>query len=137
MASYYWMNLINGYGPSSPAQPGTNVYAMATTMTLVGIVMSQIGNVFACRTERSSTLRRSIAVNPLLPMGLLFEIFIILALVYLPFFHPIFGTAPLAPQHWLFPLIFAPTILLADEAKKLILRRRGQMTPRLLGEKSR
>ncbi|MEM4251116.1 MAG: cation-transporting P-type ATPase, partial [Candidatus Bathyarchaeia archaeon] len=40
MTSYYWMNIINGYSLSSPAQPGTPVYSMATTMTLVGIVMA-------------------------------------------------------------------------------------------------
>jgi len=128
MASYYWMNIINGYSLSSPAQPGTVVYSMATTMTLVGIVMAQVGNVFACRTERSSSLKRSIRTNPLLPLGLIFELSIISSLVYLPFLHPIFGTAPLLPQHWLLPLAFAPTILLADEVRKLILRRRNRWT---------
>ena len=128
MASYYWMNFINGHGPSSLAQPGTVVYSMATTMTLVGIVMAQVGNVFACRTERSSSLKRSIRINPLLPLGLLFEISIISALVYLPFLQPVFGTAPLLPQHWFFPLIFAPTILLADEIRKFIVRRRNRST---------
>ncbi|MBS7622420.1 cation-transporting P-type ATPase [Candidatus Bathyarchaeota archaeon] len=128
MTSYYWMNIINGYSLSSPAQPGTPVYLMATTMTLVGIVMAQVGNVFACRTERSSSLKRSIRINPLLPLGLVFELSIILSLVYLPFLHPIFGTAPLLPHHWLLPLAFAPTILLADEVRKLIVRRRNRLT---------
>ncbi|WP_455278787.1 cation-translocating P-type ATPase [[Eubacterium] cellulosolvens] len=123
MGSYYWMNLINGYGPHSLAQPGNIVYTMASTMTLVGIVMVQVGNVFACRTERSSSLQRSIRINPLLPIGILFEILLIIALVYLPFLQPIFGTASLLPQHWLFPIIFAPTILLADELRKFIYRR--------------
>jgi magnesium-transporting ATPase (P-type) len=122
MASYYWMNLMNGFSSSSLAPPGTPVYSMATTMTLVGIVMAQVGNVFACRTERAPSFRRSIMINPLLPPGLLFEFSIIVSLVYVPFLNSIFGTAPLLPQHWLFPLIFAPTILLCDEARKLLLR---------------
>jgi Ca2+-transporting ATPase len=125
MGSYYWMNLINGYGPYSLAQPGNIIYTMASTMTLVGIVMVQIGNVFACRTERSSAFQRSIRINPLLPIGILFEISLIIALVYLPFLQPIFGTASLLPQHWLFPIIFAPTILLADELRKFIYRRKN------------
>jgi magnesium-transporting ATPase (P-type) len=128
MASYFWMNFINGYGMDSLAQPGTVVYAMATTMTLVGIVMSQVGNVFACRTERSSSFRRSLRINPLLPMGLAFELTIILALVYTPILQPVFGTAPLLPKHWLFPLIFAPTILLADEVRKFLVRRLDRRT---------
>jgi Ca2+-transporting ATPase len=123
MASYYWMNLINGYSLNSLAPQGTVIYSMATTMTLVGIVMSQVGNVFACRTERASSLKRSITLNHLLPVGLIFELSIILSLVYLPFLQPIFGMAPLLPKHWLFPLIFAPTILLADEVRKFILRK--------------
>jgi magnesium-transporting ATPase (P-type) len=128
MTSYYWMNIINGYSLSSLAQPGTKVYSMATTMTLVGIVMAQVGNVFACRTERSSSIKRSIRINPLLPLGLAFELSIILSLVYLPFLQPVFGTAPLLPHHWLLPLAFAPTILLADEVRKLILRRGNRLT---------
>jgi Ca2+-transporting ATPase len=125
MGSYYWMNLINGYGPHSLAQPGNIVYTMASTMTLVGIVMVQVGNVFACRTERSSSLKRGIRINPLLPIGILYEIILIIALVYLPLLQPIFGTAPLLPHHWLFPIIFAPIILLADELRKLIYRRKN------------
>jgi len=128
MASYFWMNFINGYGADSLAQPGTVIYAMATTMTLVGIVMSQVGNVFACRTERSSSFRRSLRINPLLPMGLAFELTVILALVYTPILQPVFGTAPLLPEHWLFPLIFAPTILLADEVRKFLVRRLDRRT---------
>ncbi len=125
MASYYWMNWINGFGFDKPlAQPGSLVYNMATTMTLVGIVMIQVGNLFACRTDRESALKRSIRINPMIKTGLLVEIGIIIAIVYLPPLQIVFGTAPILFWHWLFPMIFAPIILLADELRKLIIRRR-------------
>ena len=127
MAGFYWMNMINGYSIDSPAQPGTEVYVMATTMTLVTIVICQIGNVFVCRTERSSSLKRSLKTNIMIPRGIFIEILIILSLVYLPFLQPAFGTASLSLEHWLFPLIFAPIILLADEFRILIFRQRRRI----------
>ncbi len=131
MASYYWMNWINGFGFDKPlAQPGSVVYSMATTMTLVGIVMVQVGNLFACRTDRASGLKRSIRINPMIKTGLLVEIGIIIGIVYLPPLQIVFGTAPLLLWHWLFPMIFAPIILLADELRKLMIRRRLLVVPR-------
>ncbi|MCK5627815.1 cation transporting ATPase C-terminal domain-containing protein, partial [Candidatus Bathyarchaeota archaeon] len=100
---------------------------MATTMTLVTIVICQIGNVFVCRTERSSSLKRSLKTNIMIPRGIFIEILIILSLVYLPFLQPAFGTASLSLEHWLFPLIFAPIILLADEFRILIFRQRRRI----------
>jgi potassium/sodium efflux P-type ATPase len=127
MGGFYWMNMINGYSIDSPAQPGTEVYVMATTMTLVTIVFCQIGNVFVCRTERSSSLKRSLKTNSMIPKGIFIEILIILSLVYLPFLQPAFGTAALSLEHWLFPLIFAPIILLADEFRMLIFSQRRRI----------
>jgi magnesium-transporting ATPase (P-type) len=127
MGGFYWMNIINGYSIDSPAQPGTEVYMMATTMTLVTIVFCQIGNVFVCRTERSSSLKRSLKTNSMIPRGIFIEMMIILSLVYVPLLQAAFGTAALSLEHWLFPLIFAPTILLADELRMVICNQRRRI----------
>jgi hypothetical protein len=52
------------------------------------------------------------------------EIALLLAIVYLPPLQRVFGTGGIPPEGWLFILPWAPALLLADEARKAIVRRR-------------
>jgi hypothetical protein len=58
---------------------------------------------------------------------------LLVALVYTPFLHEVFNTAPLALEHWLYVFAWTPVIFLLDELRKAILRRRdkeaGAMAP--------
>jgi magnesium-transporting ATPase (P-type) len=107
-------------GPSTPA---TGIYMAATTMTLTGIVMAQVGNGFAMRTHRESIVKIGFFTNRLRWWGLGSELLGIAALMYLPVFQKIFGTAPLTPHEWLVLAMFAPALLVADEIRKFIVRR--------------
>jgi magnesium-transporting ATPase (P-type) len=98
------------------------LYAKATTMCLAGIVATQIGNGFACRTNRESVFKIGLLSNRLYLLGIATEIFLLAAVVYLPFLNRVFGTAPLSPGDWLFFLPFIPTLLVADELRKAFLR---------------
>ncbi len=99
------------------------LYITATTMTLTGIVASQIGNVFACRTERESVFRAGFFGNKLVLWGVATEIAIILLLMYTPLMQKVFGLSPLAFRDWAFLLLFPPFLLLMDEARKQLMRR--------------
>lgn len=110
--------------------PGTGIYMAATTMTLTGIVMAQVGNGFAMRTHRESIVKIGFFTNKLRWWGLGSELLGIAALMYLPVFQKIFGTSPLTVHEWLVLALFAPTLLVADEIRKFIVRRidaRGDM----------
>lgn len=56
--------------------------------------------------------------------GVACELALALAIVYTPLGNRLFGTAPLAPEAWLFMLPFAAAMLLLEEARKAWLRRR-------------
>ena len=45
--------------------PATGIYMAVTTMTLLGIVMAQVGNGFAMRTHRQSILSVGFFTNKL------------------------------------------------------------------------
>jgi len=51
-------------------------------------------------------------------------------LIYVPFFHSIFNTAPIGPREWAYVFAWTPVIFLADELRKAFLRRREKGAPR-------
>jgi len=53
-------------------------------MALAGIVFSQIGAAFNCRTERQSVFRVGLFSNRQVNFGIVFEIFLIFVLIFLP-----------------------------------------------------
>ncbi len=123
MAAFFFVYWAAGWRPGSTMAGSGTLYMTATTMTLAAIVMSQVGNVLACRTEREPLFRVGVLSNRLVLWGILSELCIIIMLIYTPFFQKVFGLAPLGENDWLLLLVFAPFLLLADEARKLAVRK--------------
>ncbi len=124
MAGFFFVYWINGWRPGMTMAGSGPLYVTATTMTLAGIVASQMGNVFACRTERESVFSIGLFKNKLVLWGIATELTIILLLVHTPFLQKVFGLAPLALSHWIFLLIFPPVLLLLEEARKRIMKKK-------------
>jgi Ca2+-transporting ATPase len=124
MAAYYFLYWTSGWRWGTPMAASGPVYIMATTMCLAGIVAVQVGNVFCCRTDRQSIFKVGFFKNKLVLFGIFSEIVLILVFVYTPFFQRVFGTAPLGLKDWVFLLTFSPIILLLEEGRKWLIRRR-------------
>jgi magnesium-transporting ATPase (P-type) len=118
LSCYFFVYICAGWRPGLEMAASGPIYERATTMFLAGIVASQIGIGLAIRTDRESILAVGLLSNRLLLWGILSEVFILIALSYVPFLQVIFGTAPLRGTDWLFLLIFPPVLLLAEEARK-------------------
>ena len=124
MSAYFFLNWLNGW-PGVPLAPeGTLAYRMATTMTLAGVVVTQVGAVMGCRTDRASIFRIGISTNCLVLWGIAVELTLLGILIYTPCLQPIFNTAPIGLREWVFLFAWAPMIFLLDEVRKAILRRR-------------
>jgi magnesium-transporting ATPase (P-type) len=121
MSSYYFVYLSAGWWPGLEMAAGGPLYERATTMCLAGIVASQIGNAMAIRTDREQLYG---SLQSLLLWGIVSQILILLALIYVPFLQGIFGTAPLTITDLMFLTIFPPLLLLAEELRKAWGRRR-------------
>lgn len=125
MAAFYFMYWTNGYTGQWIDLPSDGpLYAAATAMALAAVVMTQVGNVFAQRTEMASTLRLPLFRNRLIWIGIAVEIILILAIVYTPFGNQVIGTAPFPAANWLFLVAWIPSLVLVDEIRKARLRRR-------------
>lgn len=125
MTAFYFMYWTNGYWGQWLGLPTTGIlYQAATAMALGVVVTTQIGNLFAQRTERTSTFRLNWSGNRMIWIGIASELLIVSLIIYVPFFQQVFGTASFPLIYWVFLFAWTPLLLLADEARKALLRRR-------------
>ena len=124
MSAFYFMFWTNGYWGRLLDLPSSGLlYESATAMTLAAIVTTQIGNLFAQRTERRSFLKAGFFSNPMIWVGIASELVIVSAVIYAPQLQWAFGTAAFPLSNWLFLFAWTPFLLLADEMRKAWLRR--------------
>ncbi len=95
----------------------------ATTATFLGIVILQVGTVFACRSFKDSIFSLGFLSNKLLVVGVVFELLLSAVIIYSPIGNRIFGTAPVNLSVWLILIPFSIVLLLAEELRKLYVRR--------------
>ena len=122
LLAFFWTYWVAGWRPGLPMAGTGELYRRATTMTLAGIVAAQIGNVFACRTDRESILRVGLFSNRLVVLGIAAEVGVLLALILVPPFPYVFGLVPPGFAEWSLLLLFPPVVLLMEEARKGIVR---------------
>jgi len=106
-------------------------YREATTMTLAGVVGCQVANAFACRSERESAFGAGFLSNHALLWAVAVEIALLSALIGIPPLRDLFELEPVHPKYWPLLAAFALVFLLAEEARKLALRRLGRSPPLL------
>jgi len=95
----------------------------ASTATFLGIVIMQIGNVFACRSSHESIFKLGFLSNKLVVIGVIVEVILSAFIIYHPFGNKIFGTAPLSFDVWLILIPFSIILLAAEELRKAYVRR--------------
>src|SRR6476469_1227524 len=126
----YGITELQGMTSAILARSGTAtemaIYHQATTMTLAAIVACQVGNVFACRSERTSIFRLGFFSNRLIWLGIAVEWVLILSIIYFPPLQKVFATAPLSPWQWSLLIFCPPLILMADEIRKKIVYNSGK-----------
>jgi magnesium-transporting ATPase (P-type) len=124
LGAFFWVYRLSGWRPGLPMAATGTLYQRATTVTFAAIVAAQVGNVFACRTERASVFRIGLFRNRLVLAGIGVEVSLLLALIFVPILRQLFGLAPLALAEWAPLLAFPPIVLSLEEGRKWIVRRR-------------
>jgi Ca2+-transporting ATPase len=122
MAGYFFVYYSSGWRPGMDLASSGPIYLKATTMCLAGIVAAQIGNVYACRTERESIFEIGFSTNRLILFGILTEIILIIVIVYFEPMQKIFNTSSLSLVDWLLLSSFIPVIFFAEEFRKYLIR---------------
>ena len=123
MGGFFLYLFANGWTWGTHLDWSSPLYKQATTVTLGGIVLAQVANVFACRSDRLSVTKLGWFTNPLILWGVLTELVLFALISYTQVGNGIFGTSPL--PLWIFgPLAFGTlALILAEEGRKLIATR--------------
>jgi P-type Ca2+ transporter type 2C len=127
LTGFFFVYLDAGWRMGEPLADGGTIYLIATTMSLAGIVACQFGNALACRSEKRSILSLGLFSNRPLLWAMGMELFILLGLIYLRPLAAIFQLAPLSLNHWLFLASLGPLLLVAEEVRKLVVRRSSSL----------
>ena len=135
MIAYFFLNWTFGWRLGMPLASSGLVYGMATTMTFAAIVMSQVGMVFNCRTDKASVFKTGFFTNRLILVGIAVEIVLLLLLSYVPFLNSVFNTAPLRVEDWAFLVLIPPFVLLLEEVAKAVRRKMAQHKAGLQAER--
>jgi Ca2+-transporting ATPase len=125
LAAFFAFLLQHGWYWGERNAPNAAIGAGASTVVFLGIVILQVGNAFACRTERASAFARGLLSNRFLLWGVVCELLFAAALIYIAPFQALFGTAAIDPRWWLVLAAFICPVFLAEETRKLLLRRRS------------
>jgi Ca2+-transporting ATPase len=129
MASFLFAYALAGWRPWGPLADSGTLYREATTMTMAGIVMAQVGSALGWRTNRLSLRSVGLWSNRLLLIGIAVEVAMIALLAYTPGLDELFHTSALGPWEWLFLLIWPLLVLGAEEWRKALARRADRRRP--------
>ena len=97
---------------------------LATTVFFAGLVASQAGNVFACRSETNGTRRLGVFSNPYVLAGIVCEAVLIVITIYVPPVAVRFDHIPLPPVYWVGLSLFAPTLYGLEKGRKYLVQNR-------------
>jgi magnesium-transporting ATPase (P-type) len=100
----------------------TELNQLAVTVFYAGVVMAQVGNAFACRTERHRGRTLGWLSNPQLLLGIGIELLILLVLIYLPPLARLFEHVPIPLLLWPGLASYALVIYSLDWMRKWLLR---------------
>ena len=77
------------------------------TMTLATLVLSQLIHVFECKSEKRTLFEINLLTNKYLLFSVIISVVMILSIIYVPFFQPIFKTTPMNLVQWGIVLLFS------------------------------
>lgn len=123
MTAFYFLYWTQGYWGQWLDLPAQGwIYHAAAAMALAAVVMAQIGNLFAHRSETAPAWHAPPFSNRLIWIGIATEVTLLCLLIYVPLFWPIFGMQPFPPINWLFLLVWIPVLVLTDVLWKVLVR---------------
>jgi magnesium-transporting ATPase (P-type) len=107
------------------AAPAAPLLAVASGTAFAAIVLSQLGNAYACRSESQPAFHRGIRGNRLLLFAVATEVLLLLGFVGVPPIARVLGGTWPTPLGWALGLAAMGLLLLADSVHKRLTRERA------------
>jgi Ca2+-transporting ATPase len=131
-----WPSVFKGLFSGLQTLTPQHLYTLAITVFYAGVVMAQVGNAFACRTERNRGRYVGWLSNRNLLLGIGAEMVILLALTYIPPLAGLFGLVPIPPILWVGLGFYSLILYSLDWIRKWILRWREHSTQQVINSSS-
>ena len=125
MATFFFVLHVGRWHYGQELSRNNPLYLQATTACLSAIIVMQVVNVFLCRSDRDSVFSSSLFGNRLILVGIVAETILILLVDYTRLGNLIFSTAPISISIWLFTIPFAIGMLILEEVRKWLAKRRS------------
>jgi sodium/potassium-transporting ATPase subunit alpha len=123
MFGFLWVLFQGGWKWNVMLPSNDALYMQATTACLTAIIVTQIANVFACRSSRESVFTLGLFSNRLIFAGIAFELLLQVFIVYHPWGNEIFATRPISLSVWAVLVPFAVILFSAEELRKVVVNR--------------
>jgi Ca2+-transporting ATPase len=94
------------------------------TLAFTALAFYQIVNAINCRSRNQSIFQLGFRSNISIAIGLLISVSLQVLAVQVSFMNAILGTVPLSFVDWLIIIAGALSLLIADEIRKIVLRKR-------------
>ena len=91
-------------------------------MTFVSLVLIQFFKAYSFRSDRLSVMQKPF-VNKWLNMAVVWELVLLILIIYLPFLHKPFGTFSLPLKDWIIVITASITVVPVLEIVKWMIRR--------------
>ncbi|MFN4149365.1 MAG: cation-translocating P-type ATPase, partial [Candidatus Sericytochromatia bacterium] len=99
------------------------IYIQATSIALTSIILSQIGNGFAVRSNFDSIFKIGFFTNKFYLYGIVYELVLLILILYLPALKGIFGTTEFDLSFLIYLMIIPFVVLISEEVRKIIVRK--------------
>jgi Ca2+-transporting ATPase len=102
-------------------------------MIFTTLVLSQLGNALALRSEQDSLFTIGLFSNRAMLGTVLLTMALQLAVVYVPFLQTIFKTVPLVPRDLVIVLVLSTVVFWGVEIQKWVLRQQNRKNEKVNG----
>ncbi len=124
MAAFFFVLHGAGWQYGQSLAVRNPVYMQATTACLSTIILMQIVNVFLCRSSTRSVFSTGLLGNKLILSGVILEMVILVLINDTSWGNHLLGTAPVGEQVWRYVLPFMAGLLVLEELRKWLARKR-------------
>jgi sodium/potassium-transporting ATPase subunit alpha len=123
LTAYFFVLYSGGWRWGEMLPAGSMIARQAATATFLGIVIMQVGTVFACRSSVESVFQIGLFSNRLVMAGIALELILAAFIVYHPVGNRIFGSGPVGIDVWLLMVPFSAALFAAEEMRKYFVRK--------------
>jgi Ca2+-transporting ATPase len=104
-----------------------NLILLSGTVYFAGVIIAQVGNALACRSEKGNVRWLGIFSNRSLLIGIAIQILLLFGMIYIKPVAQFLNLTPLPTKYWIWIMLYAPILYFIERFRKTVFRRVNKM----------